>query len=175
MLYLGLSLNNRNNKFCEKEILPDRGVKVRRRKRILSKVQEGLFIIRPGWEGDVLARPIGSCVLTTPGKPMSETQLISTLWKCPCEKMMWHRSKLSSKLSKSTDAFCSEPKWKYANKSAGSPLRKLTWLKSNEIIKHHYINYSVSERAFKVRERFLILRPKLGSSAMGDMQRCNNW
>ena len=65
--------------FCEKEILPDRGVKVRRRKRILSKVQEGLFIIRPGWEEDVLARPLGSRVLTTPGKPMSETQLISTL------------------------------------------------------------------------------------------------
>ena len=78
MLYLGLSLNNRNNKFCEKEILPDRGVKVRRRKRILSKVQEGLFIIRPGWEGDVLAKPIGSFVLTTPGKPTSETELIST-------------------------------------------------------------------------------------------------
>ena len=69
MLYLGLSHDNRNYKFCEKEILPDRGVKVRRRKRILSKVQEGLFIIRPGWEGNVQARPIGSCVLTTPGKP----------------------------------------------------------------------------------------------------------
>ena len=166
MLYLGC-LNKRNNKFCEKEILPDRGVKVQRRKRILSKVQEGLFIIRPGWEGDVLARPIGSQHLGNPRLKLNWYQHHESVhmrkW-CDIDR------KLLSKFF-----FCSKPKWKYANESARSPLRKLTWLKSNEIIKHHYINYSVSERAFKVRERFLILRPKLGSSAMGDMQRCNNW